>query len=173
MSFARVRALVFVGTLAVVALVFVVVAIVRDSQRTAPGAQGCPEGWVVVDLRLPEPKEVKINIFNATSNSGLAQQVAEDFRNRQFQVKKVSNSKKAVQEVAVLRYGPKAYGAGHLLRSYFLDEAVEQYDKNRKDDTVDVIIGTGFQQLGTTTEVNQSVAALGKPALPAGSCAAQ
>ena len=34
------------------------------------------------------------------------------------------------------------------------------------------MIGTDFQQLGTTTEVNQSLAALGNPVLPAGACAA-
>ena len=41
MSFARVRALVVVGLLAVVALVFVVVALVKDTQSKA----GTAEGW--------------------------------------------------------------------------------------------------------------------------------
>ena len=42
MSFARVRALVVVGLLAVVALVFVVVALVRDTQGNAGSRRGLP-----------------------------------------------------------------------------------------------------------------------------------
>jgi hypothetical protein len=37
---------------------------------------------------------------------------------------------------------------------------------------VDVVIGTKFKQLATTTEVNQALAALGQPELPPGACPA-
>jgi LytR cell envelope-related transcriptional attenuator len=173
MSFARVRALVVVAALTVAAIIFVVVALVRDSQTGDTPVAGCPEGFVMANIRLPEPKDVKIKVFNGSGIPGQGEQVADDFRNRKFQVdKKASNSTKAVDGIAVLRYGPEAVGAAHLLRAYFLDEATTQYDRKRKGDVVDVIIGTDFQQLGTTTEVNQSIGALGNPPLPAGACAA-
>jgi hypothetical protein len=173
MSFARVRALVVVAALTVAAVIFVIVAVVRDSQSGAATAEGCPEGFVLADIRLPEPKEVKIKIFNASGVPGMGQRVAEDFRNREFQVDKtVTNASKAVNGIAVLRFGPEAYGSAHLLRAYFLDEADQQYDLKRKGVVVDVIIGSDFQQLGTTTEVNQSIGALGNPVLPEGACAA-
>jgi hypothetical protein len=35
-----------------------------------------------------------------------------------------------------------------------------------------VILGTEFQQLATVTEVNQSIAAIGTPDLPEGTCEA-
>lgn len=172
MSYARVRALVVVAALAVAAVIFVVVALVRDTQTKPATAKGCPEGWVTANVRLPEPKEVKLKVFNATNTRGLGAQVSQDFTNRKFQVKGTTNNAKVVDGVAVLRFGPKAVGAAHLLRAYFLDEADTQYDKARKDDIVDVVIGTDFQQIGTTTEVNQSLAALGNPVLPPGACAA-
>jgi LytR cell envelope-related transcriptional attenuator len=172
MSFARVRALVVVGLLAVLALVFVVVALVRDSQGKVGTAEGCPDGWPLADVRLREQKDVKINVYNGTDEVGLASSVADDFRNRKFQVKKEGNAPKAVDDVAVLRFGPKGVGSAHLLRAYFLNNAKQQYDAKRKDDTVDVILGNGFQQLATTTEVNQSLGDLGSPEAPAGTCPA-
>ncbi|MFI5834587.1 LytR C-terminal domain-containing protein [Micromonospora sp. NPDC051300] len=164
------RALVVVGLLAVIALVFVVVAVVRDSQSKAGTAAGCPDGWPLVDLRLREQKDVKINVYNATDEAGRAGSVADDFRNRKFQVKKVGNEKKAVDGVAVLRFGPKGVGSAHLLRAYFLNNAEQVFQADRKDDTVDVVLGNGFQQLATTTEVNQSLGDLGAPVAPAETC---
>jgi hypothetical protein len=170
MSFARVRALVVVGLLAVVALVFVVVALVRDTQSAVGTAAGCPDGWPLADVTLREPKDVKINVYNATDEAGRAGEVADDFRNRKFQVKKVGNASKGLDGIAVLRYGPKGVGSAHLLRAYFLDNADPQYDPKRKDDSVDVVLGDSFQQLATTTEVNQSLGDLGAPVAPPGSC---
>jgi hypothetical protein len=173
MSFARVRALVVVAALTVAAIIFVVIALVRDSQTGAAEVGGCPDGFVLADIRMPEPKEVKIKVYNASEVAGQGEQVAEDFRNRKFQVEpKVATAPKKVDGVAVLRYGPEAVGSAHLLRAYFLDDADTQYDRKRKGSVVDVIIGNDFQQLGTTTEVNQSIVALGNPTLPGGACPA-
>ncbi|WP_207915414.1 LytR C-terminal domain-containing protein [Micromonospora sp. 15K316] len=166
------RALVVVGLLAILAVVFVVVAVVRDSQGNAGTAKGCPDGWPLADVALRETKDVKINVLNATDEVGRAGSVADDFRNRKFQVKKVGNAPKGVDDVAVLRYGPKGVGSAHLLRAYFLNNAELDYDAKRTDDTVDVVLGSAFQQLATTTEVNQSLGDLGSPVAPPGSCPA-
>jgi hypothetical protein len=172
MSFARVRALAVIGVLVMFALVFIGVAIVRDSQADGDLTVGCPEGYQRADITLYEPKDVKIRVFNATETQGLANTVAQDFENRKFQVVEKGNSKKGVDGVAVLRYGPKAVGSWHLLRAYFLDEADPEYDPNREDDVVDVVIGNSFRQLATTTEVNQALVELGgKPELPPQTCA--
>lgn len=172
MSFARVRALVVVGLLAVFALVFSVVALVKDSQSDAGAARGCPPEWPLADVTLRESKDVKINVYNGTDKPGLASSVAADFQNRKFQVVKTGNDpqKRTVDEVAVLRYGPKGVGSAHLLRAYFLNEAENEYDAEREDEVVDVVIGQNFQQLATTTEVNQSLGDLGAPVAPPGSC---
>lgn len=173
MSFARVRALVVIGALAVFALVFITVALLRDTQSGGAHPVGkCKEGYLRASIALREPKDVKIRVFNATTVPGRAATVADDFRNRKFQVVKTGNAKSGVKEVALLRYGPKAVGSAHLLRAYFLDQATPEYDPKRNDDVVDVVIGNGFRQLATTTEVNQSLVELGgRPELPPGTCA--
>ena len=175
MTFARVRALVVVSILVILAGVFVGYALIEDSQKGKSVAEKCPDGWKVVDLNLREAEDIKITVLNATDRPNLAGSVANDFSNRGFQVEKKGNAKTAVNGVAVLRYGPKAVGAAHLVRAYFLDEAEAQYDPERTDDIVDVIIGKDFKQLATSTEVNQSLVELtaaGEPKLPAQSCPA-
>lgn len=177
MSFARVRALAVVGVLFLCAAVFVVMALIKDSQ-TATTTGKCPADYVRVDLRLPEEKNIKINVYNATDRPGLAESVATDFENREFTVvnkPKIDQAndplKKKVDDVAVLRYGPKGFGSAWVLRAYFLAEAETEFDPEREDDVVDVVLGSKFKQLGTITEVNQSLAAQGNPKPPKGTCA--
>ncbi|MBX6354960.1 MAG: LytR C-terminal domain-containing protein [Micromonosporaceae bacterium] len=174
MSFARVRALAVVSVLFLAAVIFVIMALVRDSQRDPKAAAGCPKGAVLVNTRLPdENKDVKLKIFNGTNQPGLAEQVGQDFSHRGFTVdKKKGNNPKAVDGVAILRYGPKAVGDAWLLRAYFLQEADPQFDPQRQNDVVDVVIGKKFQQLATETEVKQSLTQLGNPRAPAGTCPA-
>jgi hypothetical protein len=174
MSFARVRALVVVGVLFVAAAIFVIMALVRDSQSDPRAAAGCPKNATLVNTRLPdENKDVKLKIFNGTAQPGLAEKVGEDFSHRGFTVdKKKENSPKAISSIAVLRYGPKAVGDAWLLQAYFLDEADLQFDAKRQNDVVDIVIGKKYQQLATETEVKQSLTQLGNPSPPAGTCAA-
>lgn len=170
MSFARIRALAIVVALAVAAVVFVVVALVRDTQGGAQAVQGCPAGYVRADIRFPVPKDVKIRVYNGSQIVGLGNQVAEDFRNRRFQVdRRVTKASKRYGRVAKLEYGPLAVGAAHLVKAYFLG-AESVYQANRKGTVVDVTIGTGYQKLLTSTEVNQAISIQGEPELPARAC---
>src|SRR3954471_18857344 len=107
MSFARVRALVVIGALGAAAIVFVIVALVRDTQGGAVAGDKCPAGSVMANLTLPnDPNEVTIKVLNGTSTAGLADNVTNDFKNRRFKVLKPDEDKKRVTDVAVLRYGP-------------------------------------------------------------------
>lgn len=174
MSFARMRSLAIVTLLAVCALVVVWITVSKDSQSKAADTDSCDAGTVPVSLTFPEAKNVKLRVFNATGQAGLAAQVADDFRNRKFEVSSKLGNEKLYDGVARLRYGPRTVAAAWLLRAYFIDEADDEefkgFDPKRKDDVVDVIIGTRFRQLGTPTEVNQSIAQLGSPQAPPGTC---
>ncbi|MEU7902109.1 LytR C-terminal domain-containing protein [Actinoplanes sp. NPDC049118] len=173
MSFARVRALVVVGVLAVAAVVFVVVALVRDTQGDAVTGGGCPDGSVMANVTLPDdPEQVTVKVFNGTDTAGLADSVTNEFKNRRFKAQKPAENKKKFDGVAVMRYGPEAVGSAWLLRAYFLNQADVQYDAKRKGAIVDIVVGSDFQQLATTTEVNQSLVELGEPELPVGACVA-
>jgi hypothetical protein len=172
MSFARVRALVVVGVLGVAAVVFVVVALVRDTQRDLVNGSDCPAGAPVADIRLPnDPAEVTVKVLNGTGTAGLAEQVTEQFRNRRFTVQEPGKSKTKFKGVAELRYGPEAVGRAQLLRAYFLAQSEMVYNPKRKGASIDVVIGNEYQQLATTTEVNQSLVEVGKAELPPGACA--
>ncbi len=170
MTFARVRALIVVGVLALAAVVFVVVALVKDTQSGATGKVTCPPGAVLVDMSLPEPKQITVKVFNGTDNNGWGSQITEDFKNRKFKTQEPEDNKKVVEGVAVLRFGPKTVGSAHLLRAFFLGEATQEYNAKREDAVVDVVIGTKFRQLATPTEMRQSLADLGEPKVPAGAC---
>jgi LytR cell envelope-related transcriptional attenuator len=171
MSFARVRALVVVGVLAVAAVVFVVVALVRDTQSGAVSGDDCPAGSPLADITLPDdPAEVTVKIFNGTNTAGVAESVTNEFRNRRFTVQKPAESKAKYKGVAVIRFGPDTVGRAQLLRAYFLARSKMEYSPKRKGMAIEIVIGSEFRQLATTTEVNQSLVEVGEPTLPPGSC---
>jgi LytR cell envelope-related transcriptional attenuator len=172
MTFARVRSLAIVGVLVVSALVLVTLAVTRDHQTHDVVARGCPQGAVVANLKLPEPQNVKINVYNGTKLANLANEIANEFKSRKFTVLARANDPlgKRIEGVAVLRYGPKAVGAAWVVRAYFLNEADLEFDIKRTDDVVDVVLGPQFKQLATVTEVHQSLAQAGPAWLPKGTC---
>jgi hypothetical protein len=170
MTFARVRALVFVGVLLVVAAVVTLVVIGKDSQRGAEA--GCPAEWPRADLTLPANRDIIVAVLSGTKDTGTAATVAGDFRNRGFQVRPPAKKAKAekVEGIAVLRYGPEAVGAAHVVRAYFLGKATLDYDAGRRGTQIDVVIGARFQSLAQPTDVNIALADLGHPEVPAGVC---
>ncbi|WP_127506678.1 LytR C-terminal domain-containing protein [Actinoplanes solisilvae] len=171
MSFARVRALVVVGVLAVAAVVFVIVALVQDTQGGTTAGEGCPAGAPLADLRLPDdPAEVTVKVFNGTGTAGLAENVTNEFKNRRFTVQKPGESKTKLKGVAEIRYGPDTVGKAQLLRAYFLAQSKMSYSAKRKGAVIEIVIGNQFRQLATTTEVNQSLVEVGEPTLPPGAC---
>ena len=171
MSFARVRALVVVGVLAVAAIVFVITALVKDSQGNEVTGDDCPAGAPLADVTLPDdPDQVTVKVYNGTNTSGLADNVTNEFKNRGFTVQKPAESKTKYKGVVEIRYGPDAVGRAQLLRAYFLDQSKLEYNAKRKGVLIDIVIGSGFRQLATTTEVNQSLVEVGEPTLPPGAC---
>lgn len=173
MSFARMRALAVVGGLVALTLIFVTIALLRDRQSGSAQAQGCAANAIVADLRLPLPEEIKVRVTNGTDKADLDKGVAEAFRNRKFQVidPAPGTKPKRVSSVVVLRYGPKAVGAAWLVRTYFLNQGEREFDINRTDDVVDVVVGTGYKQLASPTETKQALGQAGSPILPEGTCA--
>jgi len=173
MNFTRVRAFIVVGALILVAAAFVVVAVVRDSQRGVAAGRDCPPGVPRASLRLPrEPAAVTVKVLNGTGKPGVAEDATEAFRTRRFRVQPPAGDRRRVKGVAVLRYGPDAVGSAQLIAAYFLGRADMEYSAKRTGRVVEVSIGNAFQQLATMTEVNQSLAQLGEPLVPPGACAA-
>jgi hypothetical protein len=176
MTFPRVRAMIFVAVLFVTAGVVVLTAVNRDTQLEPP-QETCGPGQLRVNVEVLDEVQVTLNVFNATQTAGLAEQIAAEFRNRGFTANVAETPPEGPGPwdlAAYLVYGPQGVGAAWLVGAYFLDG---QYDdsgfiREREGPEVDVILGTGFQQLATSTEVNQAIAAKGRPQPPEGTCAA-
>jgi len=178
MTFSRVRALIFVAVLFVTAGIVVIMAVSRDSQNKASQTLSCAAGEVPAHNDMPKQDTVTINVYNGTSRVGLAEDIGAQFKNRGFKVAKMETAPPAANgkpydNVATITYGPDAVGSAYLVSAYFLVKvATMHFDIKRKGAVVDVVLGTQFQQLATTTEVNQSIAVIGKPPLEKGTCEA-
>src|SRR4051812_25745845 len=107
MTLARVRSLIVIGVLAVLAITTVSWAIAQDGQAGAAANRCLPK----TSGTLPKPKQVKLRVLNATSEEGLARQVAAELKKAGFNVVKTGNETRAVESSAQVRYGPKGLSA--------------------------------------------------------------
>jgi hypothetical protein len=158
----------------VLAVLAVMLAGCRESHPDASPSPstGCPSGQVPVDLRLPEPRNIRLTVVNGSGVPGKAQDVATQLSQRGFQIRATTSTVPTVDEVALIRYGPRTVGAAWVMRAYFLDQARTEFSLTDTDDVVEIVLGTKFRELGTKTEVNQDLARLGQPTAPPGTCAA-
>ncbi|HKD99310.1 MAG TPA: LytR C-terminal domain-containing protein [Micromonosporaceae bacterium] len=178
MNAARIRAFVIVGLIMVGALVTAFVTIGKDSQTRAHYTSDCPTGSIPVHVSsLPPVNEINLKIWNASEHAGLAEQVADDFRHRGFNVAKVGthDNKPTFNGVANIYYGPSTIAGAWVVRSYLLltgdgTSSAMHFDIKRTSNVIDVVLGKGFRQLGAKTEVNSAIAALGTPNPPPGTC---
>lgn len=94
------------------------------------------------------PADVSVNVYNATRRTGLAGATSEELAKRGFKIKKVANDplKKTVTKPAEIRYGAAGKQSAALLATH-VPGAVLVKDQ-RKDDSVDLVIGNAFKKLG-------------------------
>jgi hypothetical protein len=179
MNAARIRSLVIVGVLLIAALVLAKVTISDDKQSKVSYANSCPAGTIpVVTDPLPNYDQIQLKIYNGSKVPGQAQALAAELSVRGFKVAKVGahDDKPTTSDVADLYYGPNTLGAAWVMRAEFLlsDPTSDQgmhFDIKNKSAVVEVVVGTGFRELGAKTEVNQAIAALKTPPAPTGTCA--
>lgn len=164
-SLARVRSLIVIGVLALVAVITVVWAIVTDDQ-TGSRANEC----ATVTPSIPAPSAVKMRVYNGTDKAGLANQVRDKLAKRGFKVIDVGNDpqNESVTSTAQIRYGPKGAGAAQLLQASV--PGSEILDDSRDDATVDVVLGIPFTNLTPEEDVPAKIKTLEPPvvATPAG-----
>lgn len=117
---------------------------------------------------LPEPGKITVNVYNATTRTGLAKDTADELKKRGFRIGDVGNATK--------QYDKKVKGTGVLLGSASalntslpvvaaqLAGAEQRTDAARKGDTVDLIIGEKFKDLSKQADAAKAVAELTAPA---------
>jgi hypothetical protein len=137
-------------------------------------SSACPSGQVPARIELPERNAITLNVYNGTTTPGLAAEVAGELTRRGFVLRRTGDASEigvgAADQIAVIRYGPTEVGGAWVVRAYFPD-ALMDFDVQRADDMVDVVLGTQFVALPTVTEVNQNIAINGRAVAPAGTCA--
>jgi hypothetical protein len=102
---------------------------------------------VTPTVALP-PSKVKLNVYNATTRTGLASATAKSLADRGFVIGAVDNDplKKSVKGAVELRYGPAGKSAANVVARH-LTSSTLVLDK-RKDATVDVVLGNAWKSLG-------------------------
>ncbi|MET9830887.1 LytR C-terminal domain-containing protein [Streptomyces sp. NPDC006385] len=116
---------------------------------------------------LPEPGGITVNVYNATTRSGLAKQTADELKKRGFKIGDVGNASK--------EFDKKVKGTGLLLGpdsslntslpvlATQLSAAERRTDAARKGKDVDLIIGSAFKELTKKKDADKALAALAKP----------
>lgn len=97
----------------------------------------------------PAAQTVRVNVYNATDKRGLASRVATEMRKRGFLVGKVDNdpAKRRVTGVAEIR--SSTLGAAAALTVAAQVDAFVAVPDQRKDATVDLVVGAAFHALRT------------------------
>jgi hypothetical protein len=109
----------------------------------APSAGSTPTCQIVKTVAKP----VKINVYNATTRTGLAASTAEALKLRGYVIGTVANDplKKSIKASAEIRYGKAGVTvAGPVLG--LVARPTKVVDK-RKDTSVDFVLGNGFKAL--------------------------
>ena len=97
------------------------------------------------------PHQVTVNVYNATSRSGLAAAVGKQLKDRGFVLGTVANdpAKKQIKGAAEVRFGPAGQRAAPLVQA-LVAGAVPVLD-TRADASVDLVLGDAYAQLVAAT----------------------
>ena len=161
-----------VAVLVLVGLGYGIVSLVRGSgepdaaAEPEPTPSPCETVLVPAGETLPEPASVTVNVYNATSTSGLASKTATALEDRGFAVGKVANdpADREITGVAEIRFGPKGAEEAQLVLLYV--PGAELVELKRKGQKVDLAMGDAFAGLAPEQQVN---AALSSPSpVPSG-----
>ncbi|PGH49270.1 LytR C-terminal domain-containing protein [Streptomyces sp. Ru87] len=149
--------------------------------RAAGGGKGCsaqrtgasPSAKATAS-KLPKPGEITVNVYNATTRSGLAKDTADSLKKRGFKIGKVDNAPaeydKKVKQSGLLLGAPKAADGAFEVLGTQLDGTKTVRD-TRKGEDVDLIIGDAFKKLEPAKSAERALTALANPSPePSASC---
>ncbi|MFE2077309.1 MULTISPECIES: LytR C-terminal domain-containing protein [Streptomyces] len=116
---------------------------------------------------LPEPGRITVNVYNATTRSGLAKDTADELKKRGFKIGDVGNATtqydKKVKGTA-LALGPAAALHTSLPVLGAQVAGVEQRADGRKKADLDLVLGDGFKGLAKPADAARALTVLTAPA---------
>lgn len=116
---------------------------IRNGDETTPTVQ--PTGNTCEGAA--DPRDVTVNVYNATQISGLAGRIANELKDRGFTVGTVSNDplRETVEAPAALRYGDAGRPYAAVLKTIVNEPGL--HPDTRTDTAVDFVLGNGFTEL--------------------------
>ncbi len=139
------------------------------ASRPGPDCQPAADAERMLPAELPEPKNITVNVYNATQRTGLAQQTADALAQRGFVIGEVDNAPAAldgkVAESGLLLAATEADESGALaVVGAQLDDAETGDPKaDGGPAEVDLVIGTDFTELLAPREADERLAELQDP----------
>lgn len=118
---------------------------IRSGDETVPTAE--PTETPITCEGIADPREITINVYNATQVTGLAGRVANELRERGFTVGAVSNDPlgQTLEASAAVRYGEPGVSYAETFKT-IVNEPALQPDE-RPDAVVDFVLGNFFTEL--------------------------
>jgi hypothetical protein len=94
-----------------------------------------------------QPGDVRVNVYNATGEAGLAGRTSEELETRGFVVDAVDNDPEDAQigHTADIRHGPDGLEAAQLLQQSVPGSKLVADE--RESEEIDLVLGDGFEQL--------------------------
>lgn len=131
---------------------------------TAPSPSASP---TVTAFRLPKASAVTVNVYNATTRSGLGKKTADELAARGFAIGTFGNAPGAydqkVSQAALLVTGPDGAAAARTVAAQLAGTPVFRTDPKMKGATVDLMLGKGYTKLNGAAAVRKAMTALAHP----------
>ncbi|MFF4256490.1 LytR C-terminal domain-containing protein [Streptomyces sp. NPDC001663] len=116
---------------------------------------------------VPKPAQITVNVFNATTRSGLAKNTADELKKRGFKIGDVGNAAKEfdkkVKGTGILLGPASSLNSSLPVLATQLTTAERRTDAGRKGGAVDLIIGNGFKSLTSKADADKALTALASP----------
>ncbi|MFE3635998.1 LytR C-terminal domain-containing protein [Streptomyces cellostaticus] len=138
-------------------------------EKSAAATKECPvaKASAAPAKALPEPRTITVNVYNATTRSGLAKATADELKKRGFKIGEVGNASKEfdkkVKGTGVLLGPASALDTSLPVLATQLTGAERRTEAGRKGAGLDLIIGDRFGSLTRRAAADQALARLNEP----------
>ncbi|MEU0965626.1 LytR C-terminal domain-containing protein [Streptomyces sp. NPDC005917] len=138
-----------------------VTACVKQAAASASPAAGASSA------ALPKPAQITVNVYNATTRTGLAKDTADELKKRGFKIGAVGNAPTKfdakVKGAAILLGPASALHTSLAVLATQLTAPDQRTEAGRKGADVDLILGDAFRTLTPQATAAKAIAALSNP----------
>ncbi|WP_229712978.1 LytR C-terminal domain-containing protein [Streptomyces fuscichromogenes] len=117
---------------------------------------------------LPKPAQITVNVYNATTHTGLAKDTADELRKRGFKIGDVGNAPakfdQKIKGTAILLGPASALKTSLPVLATQVTAADQRTEAGRKGTAVDLILGNAFKTLTPQATAAKAITALSNPA---------